>query len=613
MSRLRLFLLVVTSVCLLMAWVGQAYAAGPEARWRLGADPDPGQLFLGLSFIDADHGWVCAMNGKVATTTDGGATWSTASTGGWTLQDVDFVSTTTGWTVSLEGGIHKSTDGGATWSRQYYASSSEFFGVEAVDATHAWVGGRYGALLSTDDGGATWVSHDLGTNYPVNGIAFSDLDHGWLTDGKDVRRTIDGGATWQTLPAGSTVENPFMVSSPSRDVVVVGDGHSVAFSRDEGATWTCTAVGDTFMSLNGICAVDADSAWAATLDGGIWVTGDGGITWSEQSSDPVKYGGYGELVIIGQRGFVSGSGVLTTDRTGLGGDVRSPVTTWTLDPSPLPRAESGALRAPTTVTFAASDESPGAVATFFRLDGGAWQPGLLALLDVPADHSNDGPHTLEVCSIDATGNDEVGNKRTLFADTQVPSVTASPQQEDMMGHWINHESVVQLTVHDPSPSSGAWPAQCVDGHWRYGAAEVTIGASGRHTNDGLHRVRVRAYDGAGNESGDTRYIVGVDTRRPTPGIPASCRVRRGSTARVAFRINDKQPCPGVGLVGIVILRSNGRLAAQYWPKKWYKANVTNSYPFRCKLAKGTYKLLVYAADGAGNVRKQPAVSSLTVL
>jgi photosystem II stability/assembly factor-like uncharacterized protein len=604
-----MILAAAAALTVMLALAGPAGAVGPRVRWQA-TNPLAGAFTSGISFVDAEHGWLCGADGIVAGTADGGQSWSTASTG-WLVSDIQFVSRSTGWVVGSWGGpILRSADGGGTWDLKYTSTTYRFRAVDAVDGDRVWACGD-GVVVSSADGGATWTTRAVGAQDLVD-IDFSDGDHGWVMDGYRAYRTDDGGESWQALEENSPVYYPSSVSSPSRDCVVIASYNVIAFSRDDGATWNVSSLGDDTQSIRSVYAVDADYAWALTSRGQVWVTGDGGRTWSRQSTAASPDLTYWGIIVLGQRGYVSGAQLLVTERSGYGGDVVAPTTAISLDPAPAPLATTG-VNAPTTFTFTPSDDMPGTLATYFRLDGGVWQPGLVALLDAPADHSNDGPHTVEVSTVDAAGNDEVGPARTYFVDTRAPTLTATPDEDDMMGYWINHESVVRLTAHDPTPSSGVQPARLYGARWSpLSPAVVTISAPASHAKDGRYEVRVRAVDGAGNMGPEQAYFVGIDTRVPTPVGPASCSVRRGRTAVVRFRVNDKSPCAGVAVAGFVLLKKSGRVAAQYWPRKWYKANAAQTYSFKCRLARGRYTLLLYCSDGAGNVNKRPDRAPFTV-
>ena len=81
-----------------------------------------------------------------------------------------------------------------------------------------------------------------------------------------------------------------------------------------------------------------------------------------------------------------------------------------------------------TVTLSPGDCSGSGVAsTSYRVDGAGWHTGTSVVISAPADHSNDGSHTIDYASVDNVGNAEAVQHATVTIDTQAPSgYTARP-------------------------------------------------------------------------------------------------------------------------------------------------------------------------------------------
>jgi len=84
-------------------------------------------------------------------------------------------------------------------------------------------------------------------------------------------------------------------------------------------------------------------------------------------------------------------------------------------------------------------------------------------------------------------------------------------------------------------------------------------------------------------------------------------VKRGSTAKLRYRIADYSPC----VVKIAIKNARGATVKTITvkgarPMSWLAAS------FRCKLAKGTYRWYVSATDSVGYKQVRPAVGKLVV-
>ncbi|HYZ93199.1 MAG TPA: Ig-like domain-containing protein, partial [Actinomycetota bacterium] len=88
-------------------------------------------------------------------------------------------------------------------------------------------------------------------------------------------------------------------------------------------------------------------------------------------------------------------------------------------------APAGWQTSAVTVTLTASDALSGIGSTQYRIDGGAFQNGTSILVPAPADHSNDGVHTIDYRSTDVAGNVEPLRSATVRIDTELPSGSVS--------------------------------------------------------------------------------------------------------------------------------------------------------------------------------------------
>lgn len=138
-------------------------------------DYDSRYLLRDVSFGDALNGWAVGYGGRVLRTTDGGGTWSLASStfltepGSSELADlyaVRFVLDSTigdwrGWVTGFDGTLYTSTDAGTSWTPLAVPSgSTDLYGL-AVQPNGAglykvWVCGDQGTVLYSTDNGASW-------------------------------------------------------------------------------------------------------------------------------------------------------------------------------------------------------------------------------------------------------------------------------------------------------------------------------------------------------------------------------------------------------------------------------------------------------------------------
>ena len=185
----------------------------PPSRWN----------FTGVSFTDADHGYVVGPLGLILSTADGGATWVYRGDPRYgDLQDVKFVDEFHGQIVGRNSGrpdaISYTTigtnDGGDSWQENLAgkpgdgASPLNMQGVTVTAPMHAVAVGDFGRIFVTFDEGKTWRNRRNGTNEALTDVAFADRRRGVAVGGinfqGDLRGVVlasnDGGENWTPFP-----------------------------------------------------------------------------------------------------------------------------------------------------------------------------------------------------------------------------------------------------------------------------------------------------------------------------------------------------------------------------------------------------------------------------
>ncbi len=153
-----------------------------------------------------------------------------------------------------------------------------------------------------------------------------------------------------------------------------------------------------------------------------------------------------------------------------------------------------------------------------------------------------------------------------------------------------------------------------------GAVGVTPGTSGAiaidpdktsHIDDGVHKLAYWAVDSRGNEEWPHKTCtVRIDTRRPVPKAYAAA-VRWGARATLKYRVTEKGWFGPRATVKINVANRSGHVVRTIKCGK-VTVNAAHTARFVCRLARGAYKVRVYATDAAGNVQAKPAVATLTV-
>jgi photosystem II stability/assembly factor-like uncharacterized protein len=199
---------------------------------------------------DMQHGWFGTNKNRVWRTTDGGATWSYASTGGTNSYGVAFNDATTGYAVHDNGYVARSTDGGVTWGAVDVSTTEQMAAVTCVSGGQAAWAATGSSPFHTRDNGATWAAETL---YPFSGsithVSFADTSVGWAvtTNGEILRYSTSALTGIGEHPAGEVPRefaleqnypNPFNPVTTIR-YTVAGSGREAIGTR-----WVRLAVYD---------------------------------------------------------------------------------------------------------------------------------------------------------------------------------------------------------------------------------------------------------------------------------------------------------------------------------------------------------------------------------
>lgn len=168
-----------------------------------------------VRFISPDEGWIVGEFGKILHTSDGGKTWQEQqeSLVGEEIVDaldlptfygIDCIDAQRCVTVGLDGRVAATTDGGATWAFEEVAGnfSEPLFTVQLFPDGSGWAAGVAGEVLKRD--GGKWQPANLGMRVFswLRQVGFADANNGWLVGGfGTILRTRDGGKTW--IPAAA--------------------------------------------------------------------------------------------------------------------------------------------------------------------------------------------------------------------------------------------------------------------------------------------------------------------------------------------------------------------------------------------------------------------------
>jgi photosystem II stability/assembly factor-like uncharacterized protein len=186
------------------------------------ASADP--ILYDVQFLDANTGWIVGEFGKIFHTDDGGKIWREQEKtliGGEVLDILDlptffglhFINASEGVTSGLDGKIARTRDGGATWKfekmKLEYPIVDPLFQPYIFPDGTGWAIGAAGEVvrLTLPTGSADvnrvelaeWQRVKLGMEVLtwLRGMYWLDKDNGWVVGGYGlILHTKDGGKTW---------------------------------------------------------------------------------------------------------------------------------------------------------------------------------------------------------------------------------------------------------------------------------------------------------------------------------------------------------------------------------------------------------------------------------
>jgi photosystem II stability/assembly factor-like uncharacterized protein len=290
---------------------------------------------ISVSFPTEDDGWACGRYGTILHTSDGGATWRPQSSGtAFTLSGICFVDTKNGWAVGNKGTILHTSDGGETWEKQESPIDYFHMDVTFLDAEKGFVVSERTHILATNDGGKTWEIGFEDEDYILKSISFCDDQHGWVAgEFGHTYHTRDGGKTWvkqaglyeMDWDTGFITGDNFLfdvVAVDPKTAWTVGILGTVKRTTDGGETWEEVPLGLPKVQLYSI-ASDRAGTMVIAGNGLCVISTDGGAEWQPAEFEPtIEYGWIYDLDALGPGRFAAcgDEGVIY---------VKSPESNWT--------------------------------------------------------------------------------------------------------------------------------------------------------------------------------------------------------------------------------------------------------------------------------------------
>lgn len=140
--------------------------------------------------------------------------------------------------VVVDSLLMRTEDGGETWRRISLPTKKELFHLDFNGNSHGWIVGADGLILATTDEGLTWTIQSSGVSRALFNIDFRDDDNGYAVGGGGtILRTTDGGSVWEKVTTNFTDTLKRIDFADDKNGWIVGYGGSILRSNDKGKTW----------------------------------------------------------------------------------------------------------------------------------------------------------------------------------------------------------------------------------------------------------------------------------------------------------------------------------------------------------------------------------------
>lgn len=260
-----------------------AFVAEPASAWEeiwqsrgtlYAATTTPGH--------ETTHLWAVGDGGRLMRTVDGGRRWHFSRLPGRpTLHAVVFSDAWTGMAAGEAGALFRTQDGGDTWKPLPSPTTATVFVLDMADQT-IWLAGEEGLFISRD-GGNTWRQELMA------GIrAWTRWGNLWAAGTGDghVILSADGGQTWHDVSV--TPEAIYALSITNGEaapiIYAAGSNGFLARSHDGGATWEALNTGKS-LDLYALAPAPDGTMWAAGTGGWVYHITNTGVTAMQADED----------------------------------------------------------------------------------------------------------------------------------------------------------------------------------------------------------------------------------------------------------------------------------------------------------------------------------------
>jgi len=267
--------------------------------------------FYGVASPAENVIWAVGRGGKIVRSEDGGRKWARQpSATDANLQSIAAWDAARAVVVGNDATVLLSADGGRSWQAgaglPSEAQGRKLIRVRRAADGSAYAVGEFGLVLSAPRFGGAWESLGRQEDVAWNDIAASGHTLILVGEFGRVRRSADGGRSWQDV--ASPVKSSLLgvaVSADGRLAVAVGLEGVVLLSADDGRSWRAVSSG-TREHLFGVTATSA--GWAAVGDKGLLLRAPADAqTWEARRLSENSYAWHTDVEAHAGRLYLAGA------------------------------------------------------------------------------------------------------------------------------------------------------------------------------------------------------------------------------------------------------------------------------------------------------------------
>ena len=274
---------------------------------------------------------MAGLNGSLKLTRNRGGFWRQVDSVTVFIHDImAFTDVNLGVTCGWDGTgltFYVTNDGGNIWKKtsRFQTRTLRVRSISFPSENLCIVAGDSGILMRSVDSCKSWQRITLHDSIGIGTLKMYDSRSGILyAVDNSIRRTIDGGVTWSSIPSAQITISTFTYLNDR--VLLALEGKLIYRSDDSGLVWR--QYGNLPFSSYKMVFADSSHGWASSEQDIIMATVDGGVSWTTQLNKGTD--GIIDLAFNNTKQGIAVGYLLTRFETINSG------TTWTQDNSSLP-------------------------------------------------------------------------------------------------------------------------------------------------------------------------------------------------------------------------------------------------------------------------------------